>query len=43
MEIGEPFGSVLMLTRIFILFGSLVLVDFVLTTLFLPHNQNLCG
>ena len=43
VEIGDPVGSVLMLTRIFILFGTSALVNFVLTTLFIPDNQNLCG
>ena len=41
VEIGGPVGSALMLTRIFILFGTLALVNFVLTTLFIPDNQNL--
>ena len=43
MKIGGPVRSVLMLTRIFLLFGTLALVNFVLTTLFIPDNQNLCG
>ena len=36
---GDPVGSLFMLTRVFILFGTLALVNFVLIVLFIPDQQ----
>ena len=37
---GDPVGSLFMLTRVFILFGTLALVNFVSIVLFIPDQQN---
>ena len=38
---GDPIGSVFTLTRVFILFGTLALLNFVLTVPFIPVQQNI--
>ena len=38
---GDPIGSVFTLTRVFILFGTLAFVKFVLTVPFIPAQQNI--